>query len=164
MSKTLLFQTIQFSVQKQFHFKRFSLAYVRSLNLKTYLFQAIQFSISTQFISIWLIDRTLLGATTPGQSGPGNDGNEGVLCITRRSNITRTSPSDCLVSYLGSSFRWWVLPLCREQVCILQPQPTGQKILYDISFDCLRFGWIGFFLLWHINLHGLFNAKTLLVE
>ena len=27
------------------------------------------------------IDRTLLGATTPGQSGSGNDGNEGVLYI-----------------------------------------------------------------------------------
>ena len=45
------------------------------------LFQAIQFSISTQFSSIWLIDRTLSGATTPGQSGPGSDDNEGVLHI-----------------------------------------------------------------------------------
>ena len=26
--------------------------------------------------SIWLIDKTLLGATTPGQSGPGSNGNE----------------------------------------------------------------------------------------
>ena len=29
--------------------------------------QAIQFSISTQFSCIWHIDRTLSGATTPGQ-------------------------------------------------------------------------------------------------
>ena len=34
-----------------------------------------------QFSSIWPIDRTLLGATTPGQSEPGSDGNEGVLRI-----------------------------------------------------------------------------------
>ena len=49
--------------------------------LKTVLFQAIQFSISAQFSSIWPIDRTLSGATTPGQSGPGSDGNTGVLRI-----------------------------------------------------------------------------------
>ena len=70
-------------MSKQLHFKQFSLAYVRSLNLstqfncqKTFLFQAIQFSqtvlietiqfsIRTQFSSIWPIDRTQSGATTP---------------------------------------------------------------------------------------------------
>ena len=35
----------------------------------------------------------------PGQSGPGNNGNEGVLCIPQRPSITGASPSDCLVSY-----------------------------------------------------------------
>ena len=39
---------------------------------------------------------TQSGATTPGQSGPGSDGNEVVLCILQNSRIT-----DCLVSYLG---------------------------------------------------------------
>ena len=34
------------------------------------------------------IDRTLSGATTPGQSGPGSDGNEGVLCIPKSFSIT----------------------------------------------------------------------------
>ena len=43
------------------------------------------------------------GATTLGLSGPGSDGNEGVLCIPRSSSITVTSPLDCLLSYLGSS-------------------------------------------------------------
>ena len=33
------------------------------------------------FSSIWTIDRTLSGATTPNQSGPRSDGNEEVLCI-----------------------------------------------------------------------------------
>ena len=33
MSETVLFQTIQFSKQKQFYFKQVSLAYVRSLVL-----------------------------------------------------------------------------------------------------------------------------------
>ena len=63
------------------------------------LFQTIQFSISTQFNSIWPIDRILSGATTPGQNGPGSDGNEGVFCIPQSSSITGTSPSDCLVPY-----------------------------------------------------------------
>ena len=39
-----------------------------------------------------------------GQSGPGSDGNEGVLRIPQSSCITGTSPSDCLVSYPGHSF------------------------------------------------------------
>ena len=39
------------------------------LYILTTLFQTIQFS------SIWLIDRTSPGATTPGQSGPVSDGN-----------------------------------------------------------------------------------------
>ena len=34
-----------------------------------------------QFSSIWPIDRTQLGATTPGQRGTGSDGNEEVLRI-----------------------------------------------------------------------------------
>ena len=64
---------------------------------KIVLFQTIQFS------TIRLIDRTLSGTTTPGHSGPGSDGNEGVLCILQSSGITGTSPSDCLVSYPGHS-------------------------------------------------------------
>ena len=69
------------------------------LYIWTVLIQSIQFSISTQFSSIWPIHRTLSGATTPGQSGPGSDGNEGVLLISQSSSITGTSLSDCLVSY-----------------------------------------------------------------
>ena len=76
LSKTFLFQAIQFS--------------------QTVLFQTIQFC-----ISIWPIDRTLSGATTPGQSEPGGDSNEEVLRITQSPNITGISPWDCLVLYTG---------------------------------------------------------------
>ena len=41
---------------------------------------------------------TLSGSSTPGQSGPGSDGNKGVLCIPQSSSITDASPSDCFVS------------------------------------------------------------------
>ena len=40
--------------------------------------------------------RTLSGTTTPGQSGPWGNGNEGVLRFPQISNITETLPSDCL--------------------------------------------------------------------
>ena len=39
-----------------------------------------------------------------GQSGPGSDGNEGVLCIPQSSSNVGTSQWDCLVSYPGHSF------------------------------------------------------------
>ena len=58
-----------------------------------------------QFSSISPIDRTVSGATIPGQSEPASNGNEGVLHIPQSSNITGTSQSDCLVSYPGHSLR-----------------------------------------------------------
>ena len=44
---------------------------------KTVPFLAIQFSISMQFNFIYSLHRTLSGATSLGNSGPGSDGNEG---------------------------------------------------------------------------------------
>ena len=52
-----------------------------------------------QISSIRPINRTLSGVTTLGQSGPGNDGKEGLLCISQSFSNTGTSPSDSLVSY-----------------------------------------------------------------
>ena len=48
--------------------------------------------------SIWLIDRTLSGATTPGPSGPKTNGNEMVLHIPQNSK-TEASRSDYFISY-----------------------------------------------------------------
>ena len=58
---------------------------------------------SQMISSIWPIDWTISGTTTPGQSGPGSDGNEGVRRIPQSSSITGASSSDCFVSYLGHS-------------------------------------------------------------
>ena len=55
--------------------------------------------------SIQAIDRTLSGAITLGQNGPGSDGNEGVLYILQSSKIAGASPSDCLMSYPGHLLR-----------------------------------------------------------
>ena len=45
------------------------------------------------------IDRILSGASTAGYSGPGSNGNEGVLHIPQSPSITGASPLDCLLSY-----------------------------------------------------------------
>ena len=132
MSKIVPFQTVQFNISTQFECK-----YSVYLS-KTFLFQAIQFSqtvliqiiqfsISMQFSSIEPIARALSGATNPGQSGPGTNGNEGVLRIPPNSCITGTSSSDCWVSYPGHSLRG-LTPLHSYSQCILQPQPTGRSL------------------------------------
>ena len=54
--------------------------------------------------SIWTVDPTLTGTTTLNLSGPGSNGNEGVLHILQGSR-TGASPSEGLVSYLGHSLR-----------------------------------------------------------
>ena len=82
---------------------------------KTVVFQTIQFSIRTQFSSIWPLDRTLLDVTTPGQSRPGNNGNEGVLGIPQSSSITGASPLDFLVSYPEHSLK------------VVESYPSAQK-------------------------------------
>ena len=92
---------------------------------KIVLFQAFPSSISTQFCSIRSIDRALSGVTTRVQSGSRSYGNEGVLRIPQSSSITGTSPSDCLVSYLGHSLERGLTSLRRYSHCILQPQPIG---------------------------------------
>ena len=61
------------------------------------------------------------GATTPGQSRPGIDSNEGEPRIPKSSCITGNSPSDCFVSYAGHFLRE-SYPLQRCSLCNLQPQ------------------------------------------
>ena len=92
----------------------------------------IQFSVITPFSSIWPINRTLSGATTPGQSGPDSDGNEGGLRIPQNSSITEASPSDCLVSYLDTCCG----SLTPQQRCswfILQPQTTRPESIWKLT-------------------------------
>ena len=72
-----------------------------------------------QINSIKPIDKALSGATTPGQNGPGSDGNEEVLCILQSFSINRALASDCLVSYSGHLLaEGGVLQLCRGAVAV----------------------------------------------
>ena len=74
------------------------------------------------FNSVWLIDRTLSGATISGRGGLGGDGNEGELRVPKSSCITGTSPSDCLVSY--QDIRWVGSYLSAEMQSVYS-QATG---------------------------------------
>ena len=47
--------------------------------------------------SIWHIDGISSGTATPGQSEPGNNGDEEVLYIPQSSSIFVALPLDCLV-------------------------------------------------------------------
>ena len=47
-----------------------------------------------------------LSLNVRGQSGPGSNATEVVLCIPKSSSITEALPSDCLVSYPGHSWGW----------------------------------------------------------
>ena len=93
---------------------------------KAFLFQAVQFSLSAQFGFIWRIDKTLSGATNPGKSGSGSDGNKGVLSISQsfqrywRLIIKLFSVLSRTLDRGGG-----IIPLQRSSRCILQPQPTG---------------------------------------
>ena len=81
---------------QEFYFKQFILAFhlfSLSVNVKVHNLNVKQFFLTHSKDSITCI--------TPGQSGPGSNGNERVLCIPQSSSITLASPSDCLVSYQG---------------------------------------------------------------
>ena len=67
--------------------------------------------------SIWPIDGTLSSATTPSQSEPGSDGNEGVLHILQSSSTTGASPLDGFASYPGNSLGGFY-SLCRDAVSV----------------------------------------------
>ncbi len=80
------------------------------------------------------IDRALSGATTPGQSGPGSDVNEGVLRIPQSSSTAGTSPSDCLVSYLGHSLGGGSYPSSEVQsVYSTAPADWARLVLDKVS-------------------------------
>ena len=95
-------------------------------NFKTVLFQAIQPGLSTQFSSIWSIARTLSSAITLGQSEPGSDSSEGLLCIPQRLRITGTLPSDCLGTYPGHSLVAYYSSAEKQSV-YSTALPTGQQ-------------------------------------
>ena len=77
----------------------------------------------------------LSGATTPGQSGPGSNGNEEVLHISQSSSITGTSPSDCLGLYPENRFGGGSYPSEEMQLVYSRaPADWARKQVYLHSF------------------------------
>ena len=143
MSKTVPSQAIQFSISTQFKCK-YSLIvkkhfYFKLLSLVKQ-FQFKQFSLAVS--SIQLIDRARSSATIPDQSGPGSNGNEGVLYIPQTSIITETSPSDCLVSYIRTIVRGG-LTLSAEAQSVYSTAPATWEIhsvnVKTVLFQIIQF-------------------------
>ena len=110
------------------YFARSLLSSILVLIFKIVLLIFIQTSlIPSFFLSLSLYIYIYIEREREKESGPGSDGNEGVLGIPQSSSIAGTSPSDCLVSYAGHSLVGALTPLQRSSRCILQPQPTGQS-------------------------------------
>ena len=86
-----------------------------------------KYTVYTSNSSIRPIDRTQSGATTPCQSGPGSDGNQGVLHILQSHSITGALPSDCLMSYPGHSLRESYLSTDIQSMSLTIPVDWAQK-------------------------------------
>ena len=78
--------------------------------------------------SIWLIDRTLSGATTPDQSGPGSDGYKEVLHFPKRFTIS-ASPSDGL----GHSLQGCSYPFAEMQSMYSTAVANWARYLNDLD-------------------------------
>ena len=104
------FKTIQFGINTHSFFVD------TQLNVKQFFFK--QFSLALVHSSIRPIYRTLSGATSPGQSGTGRDGNKrGTPHSPKHQHYWSLAIQDT---------RWGNLtPLQRCSRNILQPQPTG---------------------------------------
>ena len=72
------------------------------------------------------MDRALSGATTLGQSGPGSDGNEGVLHIPKAPALLEPH-HQIVLCHIQDTRCGSLTPLQRSSRYILQPQPTGQQ-------------------------------------
>ena len=94
------------------------------------------FTLLALFSSISSITRTLTGATTSGQSGPGSDDNVGVFRVSKSFSITGTSPSDCLVSYIRTLVERVLLSV--EMQSVYSTAPADRAISFYILSSRIR--------------------------
>ena len=84
-----------------------------------------------QFSSIQPIDWTLSGTTSPAQSGPTSNGNEGVQRIPKAPALLE--PHHPIIYCSIKDTRWCVLPLCIDAVGVFySPSQLGNiEIVLD---------------------------------
>ena len=111
------------------------------LYIQTGLFQTIQFTMSTQFSLIWPIDRTLTGATSPGQIRSGSDGRKGVLYIFPKLQYC-WSLTISLFSIISKTLdQGGGLFLCRDAVGVFcSPSQLGQDY-WEHLYTCKILRW-----------------------
>ena len=97
--------------------------------------------------SIGFIDRTLSGATTLSQYGPGSNGyegvlhvsgsngNQGVLCIPQSSSITGTAPLDCLC-HNQDAHGGEILAFCRGAIGVFysHSRPGKEQLEFELAY------------------------------
>ena len=107
------------------------------LYVLTVLFQTIQFSKSTQLSSIGPIDRTLSGATSAGRSGPGSDGDKGVLASPKATALLEPNPIR-LFNVISRTLVGGILPLSRNAVGIFEREREREReseCLWDVRWS-----------------------------
>ena len=72
---------------------------------------------------------------TPGQSGPGSNGSEGVLRDPQSSSITKTSLSDSLVTYPGHSLVVGAYPSAEKQS--MYSTAPADRAIHRVDFAVL---------------------------
>ena len=87
-------------------------------------------------VSIWPIDGTLSGTTTPVQNGPGSNGNIGVLRIPE-SAWSEASPSDCMVTYTRLLSGGWGYPPAEMQLAYPTDTADWANKLF-VSYFCIE--------------------------
>ena len=125
--KTVLLQTIQFSIQKLFISSnlvcRNTQFKYQNSPIQTLPSKPIHFSIVTQFCFIWPYDRTLSGATTEGRNEPGSER----YSVFLKAPALPESHHQIIEYHIQDSLLRSITPLQRSSQCILQPPPTEQK-------------------------------------
>ena len=105
--------------------------------------------------SVWPIDRTLSSATTPGQSVPESNGNEGILCIPQSS--TDRSLATWWLNIISWTLIEGVLPFCSDVFGVFySPSRLGCWLKWNVSKTICSFNYT-----WNDNLRNVMIARLL---
>ena len=107
--------------------------------------------------SIWSMDKTLSGANTLDQSGPGSNSNEEVLHIPHNSSIIEISPSDCLMSYPEHSLLGLGVLYYQSVYCTAPAIWANVIMIIDVVYD----KWVRILPLIYICWVSLYSILTL---
>ena len=127
--KLILFQKIQFSIQKKATSNNSVKHTYEFYVSKQFYFKQISLALES---FIWPIDGKLFRAITLRQCWPGSDGNKVAICIPQSYSSSVTSPSDYFVSYPEHPLLGGILSLCREAFSVFyRHSRPGNHVEYE---------------------------------